>query len=296
MTVQEALAIGRGRLANSPSPALDARLLLEHVLAVEHSYLIAHSDRLLTLYQEEEYRSLVKRAAQREPIPYLTGHAPFYGLDFTVNPDVLIPRPESELIVEEVLSWVGQRSVMEPNQEKPLGVVEVGTGSGCIAVIMALKLPGSTIEATDICSAALAIARQNAQRYGVTERIDFLHGSLLEPTATRPDLIVANLPYIADHEWTALDDSVKLYEPDLALRGGSDGLDSIRQLLNQATSILAPGGAIFLEIGWQQGTSVKHLAQMSFPTAEVKVRPDFAGHDRVVSITNRGIHSPAGSE
>ncbi|MCI0396289.1 MAG: peptide chain release factor N(5)-glutamine methyltransferase [Chloroflexi bacterium] len=276
MTIQEALAFGRQQLTASPSPALDARLLLEHVLQVEHAYLVAHGDDPLTAAQEQDYRTLVDRAARRKPIPYLVGQAPFYGLAFAVSPAVLIPRPETELLLEAALGWARQRAAVY--------IVDVGTGSGCIAISLARQLPAARIEATDISPSALKMARRNAQTHGVAGRILFHHGELLEPVAGRPDLIVANLPYVTDHEWTELDDGVKWYEPDVALRGGPDGLDVIRQLLGQAQSRLAGGGAIFLEIGWQQGPAMDQLAQSHFPSARVTITPDYAGHDRIVGI------------
>ena len=275
MTIQEALAFGRSHLHTSPTPDLDARLLLQHVLQVDHSVLIAHGEAPLTAAQEIQYRQLVERAQRHEPIPYLTGSAPFCGLDFSVSPAVLIPRPETEQLVEAALAWARLR--------QPLTVVDVGTGSGCIAVCLALHLPRAHVEATDISADALAIARGNAGRY-VPGRIHFHHGHLLEPVSLSPDLIVANLPYVTDAEWTMLDDGVKWYEPTVALQGGADGLDLIRQLLHQAKPKLNPGGAIFLEIGWQQGPAAQHLAQTYFPEAQVDVFPDFAGHDRLVVI------------
>lgn len=276
MTISEALAYGRQQLHQSDSPALDARLLLEYVLQASHSYLVAHSEALLPAEQEQHYRQLLARAARREPIPYLTGRAPFYGRDFIVTPAVLIPRPETELLVEAAAAWAGQRPALH--------LVDVGTGSGCIAVTLARLLPEASVDATDISAEALAVARRNAEQHGVAARIHFHQGHLLEPIGERPDLIVANLPYIADTEWTAVDDTVKWYEPAVALRGGPDGLAQIRALLAQATTRLAPAGAIFLEIGWQQGQAAQEMAQAYFPAAQVQVKADYAGHDRLVVV------------
>lgn len=276
MTIGQALVFGRQALANSASPTLDARLLLEHVLQVSHAYLLAHADQPLTRDQEEHYRSLVRNAASGMPIPYLIGHAPFYGLDFAVSPAVLIPRPETELLVEEALAWAKRR--------ERLLIVDVGTGSGCIAITLARNLPEARIQAIDVSASALEIARANVSRHGVHGRVALLQGSLLEPLDGAPDLIVANLPYVADHEWTMVDDSVKWYEPDMALRGGPEGLVAIRALLVQAATRLASAGAIFLEIGWQQGPAVRNLAQSLFPKAQIEVQTDYVGHDRVVAI------------
>jgi release factor glutamine methyltransferase len=276
MTIHDALVYGRHQLHQSDSPALDARLLLEHILQTSHSYLVAHGDELLPAEQERQYQRLLARARRREPVPYLTGSAPFYGREFRVTSAVLIPRPETELLVEAATAWAGRRA--------SLHVVDVGTGSGCIAVTLARLLPQARVEATDISAEAITVARRNAAQHEVVSRIHFYQGNLLEPIQERPDLIVANLPYIADSEWTLVDDTVKWYEPAVALRGGPDGLEQIRALLAQATTRLAPAGAIFLEVGWQQGQATQAIAQAYFPTAQVQVQADYAGHDRLVVV------------
>ncbi|MFW5941770.1 MAG: peptide chain release factor N(5)-glutamine methyltransferase [Chloroflexota bacterium] len=282
MTIQDALAWARHQLQGSPTAAGDARLLLQYVLGVEHSYLAAHPERLLEKDEETALRALVSRAAKQEPIPYIIGEAPFYGLSFKVTPDVLIPRPETELLVEQAIAWAEESEARR--------IVDVGTGSGCIAVTLARRLPRATILAIDVSAAALMVARENARRHrvagrsGEKGRVTFLQGSLLAPVSRWPHLIVANLPYITDEEWTAIDDGVKWYEPAGALRGGPDGLDSIRHLLYQARTRLEPGGAIFLEIGWRQGPAARDLAQSVFPAARVTVIPDYGGHDRIITI------------
>jgi release factor glutamine methyltransferase len=282
MTIQEALAYGRSRLRHtSPTAQLDARLLLQHILGVSHSYLIAHEDERLTAAQAQHYHTLVGRARQKEPIPYLIGQAPFYGLDFLVTPAVLIPRPETEQLVAAALAWAAERLAF--GLDKPLCVVDVGTGSGCIAVALARHLPQARIDAVDISADALAVARQNARRLA-PGRVLFHQGHLLAPIQHRLDLITANLPYVGDEEWTTLDDGVKLYEPVLALKGGPGGLELVRDLLQQAMSSLNTGGAIFLEVGWQQGPAGRQLAQSYFLEAQIEVIPDHAGHDRIVAI------------
>jgi release factor glutamine methyltransferase len=275
-TIGGALAWGRQQLQQSPSPAVDSRLLLEHILQVNHTYLVGHATDPLPATHLAAYQALVARAAQGEPIPYLVGHAPFYGRSFLVNPVVLIPRPETEELVQQVIAWAKER----PGTH----LVDVGTGSGCIAVTLACELPDARVTAVDVSAAALNVARQNAERLGAAGRITFHEGSLLEPLPAPVDAIVANLPYIADDEWTSLDVGVKWYEPAGALRGGPDGLDVIRELLPQAHTRLQPGGAIFLEIGWQQGEAARQLAAGHFPQAEVRLLADFAGHDRFVTI------------
>ncbi len=276
MNISQAWQHGRTQLPHSPTPKLDARLLLQHLLGVDHAALIAHGDDELTADQLTAYEALLRRAEQREPIPYLTGRAPFFDMELAVSPAVLIPRPETEQLVETAVAWANSRHSQH--------AVDVGTGSGCIAISLARRLPACQMTAVDLSADALAIARQNAGRYA-PGRIQFHCGSLLEPIATAVDLIVANLPYVTNGEWTMLDDGVKWYEPALALKGGGDGLDLIRPLLQQAITKLTPGGALFLEIGWQQGTAVIELAQKQFPNARITLIQDYAGQDRIVAIT-----------
>ncbi|RMG92022.1 MAG: peptide chain release factor N(5)-glutamine methyltransferase [Chloroflexi bacterium] len=276
MTIKEAWLYGRSQLAQtSPTPDLDARLLLQHILQVDHPYLIAHDDQRLTEAQVTAYQQVIVRARHREPIPYIIGHAPFYGLAFMVSPAVLIPRPETEQLVETAVRWA--------NQHHPQHIADIGTGSGCIAITLARLLPHATIHAVDISPDALNIARQNATRHA-PDRVLFYQGDLLTPLPHPPDMIIANLPYVSDSEWTQLDDGVKLYEPKIALTAGEKGLDLIQNLLAQATRKLKPGGAIFLEVGWQQGAAVRTLAAQYFPEAYINVLPDYAGHDRIVQI------------
>ncbi len=276
MNIEEAWVYGRSNLAQvSVTPELDARLLLEYVLDASHSTLITHPDRILTTDQEQLYRQLIQRAEQKEPVPYLTKTAAFYGFEFYVSPAVLIPRPETEQLVEYAVRWA--------KLHDPLQIVDVGTGSGCIAVTLASHLPKASVVAVDISAEALAVARDNAERY-VPERIRFYQGNLLDPVSFPVDLIVANLPYIAQDEWTLVDDGVKWYEPTIALKGGFLGLDLISEMLRQSTSRLRPGGAIFLEIGWQQGEAVELAAKQTFPDADVALIADYAGHDRIVRI------------
>ncbi|MBK8904962.1 MAG: peptide chain release factor N(5)-glutamine methyltransferase [Anaerolineaceae bacterium] len=276
MNIEAALLYGRSQLTpHSPTPQLDARLLLEYLLDVPYSYLVVHHDQLLTADQEQQYRLLLHRAQQQEPIPYITGQAPFFDFDLHVTPAVLIPRPETEQLVETAVSWARQHSART--------AADVGTGSGCIAIALARFLPEMQVTAVDISPAALAVAQQNAQRLA-PGRIQFQQSDLLHAVAGSFDMIVANLPYVTTGEWQSLADGVKLHEPALALDGGEDGLDIIRRLLEQAVTRLRPNGAIFLEIGWQQGQGAQAEAQRIFPQASIAVLPDYAGHDRIVKI------------
>jgi len=274
-TIREAWRFGRAALSNSPSPALDARLLLEHVLGRDHAYLIAHDTEYLPDDAETSYRELLARAAALEPIPYLVGRAPFLDLDFVVSHDVLIPRPETEQLVVKAVEWATHKG--------SLRVVDVGTGSGCIAVSLARRLSRAEVIAVDVSARALDVAAGNAARLA-PGRVQFVQADLLEALAPGFDLIAANLPYISSEEWPTLPIGVKSYEPTLALDGGPDGLAVIRALLPQTAERLRPGGLVLLEIGWQQGEAAATAARTVFPAAAVTVLPDFAGHDRIVAI------------
>jgi release factor glutamine methyltransferase len=278
MTIAEALDWATRALGRAPTAAADARLLLQHVLQRPRSYLIAHGAARLEAEERAQFEALVARARQQEPVPYLTGSAPFYGREFAVTPDVLIPRPETELLFEAALQWARSRP--------DACIVDVGTGSGCIAVTLARQQERATVIATDVSPAALDIARRNAARHNVTARIHFREGSLLDPVPETPDLIVSNLPYIGDDEWTELDGGVKWYEPAVALRGGPNGLELVGRLLQQARLRLRRGGALFLEIGWRQGTAAQQLAREYFPQADIGLRTDYAGHDRILVVKN----------
>lgn len=275
MKISDAWANGRFQLHNSPTPELDARLLLQHLLGVNHAYLVGHGEEDLTAVQQKAYQSMLSRAAAGEPVPYITGKAAFFDFELDVSPAVLIPRPETEQLVVRVLDWLKTRPTAR--------LVDVGTGSGCIPISVARRCAACDITAVDISPAALAVATANAARLA-PNRIHFLQSDLLINVNAPVDMIVANLPYVTDGEWTRLDDGVKLHEPELALKGGADGLDLIRRLLKEAQTKLATDGAIFLEIGWQQGTAVFQLAQTHFPNATVALHQDYSGHDRIVTI------------
>ena len=275
MTIDEAWAYGRFQLSQSPTPELDARLLLEAALDVAYSYLLIHGDKPLTAVTETTYRGWIERAKQKEPIPYILGRAPFFDFELAVSPAVLIPRPETEQLVELAVKWAKAHHAQQ--------IVDVGTGSGCIPIALARQYAPAQITAVDISASALAIAQKNAAAL-MPHRIQFREGNLLQPIDFQVDLITANLPYVTNGEWTRLDDGVKLFEPSLALLGGEDGLDLIQQLLQQATSKLNKTGAILLEIGWRQGAAAKQLATTFFPSAQVDVIQDYSGHDRFVQI------------
>jgi release factor glutamine methyltransferase len=278
--VSTALRWATDRLHTSgvDDPRLDAEILLAHVLQVDRSYLLAHPERNLSATEGACYRQLIARRAQHEPVAYLVGHQEFYGLDFFVSPAVLIPRPETELLVEAAVV-LGRAS-----PRRPWIAADVGTGSGAIAVSLAMNVPHARVYATDISTEALTIAGENCRRHGVSERVTLLGGHLLVPLPEPVDCIVANLPYVSYEEWESLPVGIVAYEPRLALDGGVHGLERIGDLLASAEPYLRPGGVILLEIWATQGAAVVGLAEKCFPQAQVDLLRDYAGLDRVVRI------------
>ncbi len=251
-------------------------MLLAHALGCSPTGLLAHPEQELNEPQWDEFKRLVARRAQHEPVAYLTGHRAFFDLDLAVDARVLIPRPETELLVERALD-------LARRWEQPR-IVDVGTGSGAIAVSLAAHLPRATLWAIDASAGALAVARANAHRCGVAERITFLHGDLLSPLPGPIDLIAANLPYVSAAEYAALPPDVRRYEPRAALLSGVDGLDAIRALLDQAPDRLSADGVVLLEIGAGQGMAAAALARSAFPGAAVEVVQDYARLDRIILI------------
>jgi release factor glutamine methyltransferase len=279
----EALAQAATQLRNEgvESPRLDAELLLAHVLGVNRAAILTWPDRPLTPKQLTRYRDLVARRAAREPLAYIVGHREFYDLDFVVDARALIPRPETELLVEHALHTARR---IAPEAGTPLQLADVGAGSGAIAVTLAVHLPEATIYALDDSAEALTLTAENARRHQVADRVHPLQGDLLSPLPQPVDLITANLPYVATAEWEQLPPEIRVHEPRTALDGGPDGLTPIRRLLAMAGPYLRPGGALLLEIGARQGTVVAALARQHLPQARVQVHQDLAGLDRVVLI------------
>jgi len=256
---------------------LDAHVLLGEALGVDRAYLLAHPEAPLTPEQAERFAGWVARCGAGEPVAYLLGRRAFYDLDFAVTPDVLIPRPESELLLEQ--AW--------RLSDRKLTVADVGTGSGALAVTFAAHHPQAQVYATDISPLALAVARRNAERHQAA--VTFFEGDLLAPLIERGiklDLIMANLPYIASGELPAL--AVSRYEPRLALDGGADGLDLIRRLLAQTSQAAKPGALIMLEIGAGQGNAARMLVEQALAPERVEVIRDYAGLDRIVRAELRG--------
>ena len=264
------------RAANSPSPSLEAQVWLGAVCGLSRASLLAHPEIELEPAEATRFLDGVQRLAGGYPLPYLTGRIEFYGLEFLVTPDTLIPRPETEELVELALEIVAPL-------ERPR-IADVGTGSGCIAVALAVQRPAAELEAIDASEAALAIARRNAAAHRVADQIRFRHGHLLEPLSRPVHLIAANLPYVSDAEWDTLPPGVREHEPAAALRGGPDGLRLVDELLQQAPAALLPGGTMLLEIGAAQGTAALDLVRSRLPAAQVELRQDHAGRDRLLLI------------
>ncbi len=275
-TVEQALLWAGEELAGTSEAALAARMLLAHVLDCTPAGLFTHPERALSGPQERAYRTLVARRAQHEPVAYLLGHRAFLDLDLLVDRRALIPRPETEKLVELAAEAAGHW----PSSR----LVDVGTGSGAIAIGLALRLPEARIWATDRSADALALAQLNAQRCGVSARIAFLQGDLAAPLPEPVEVIVANLPYVSEAEFAALPPDIRLYEPREALVAGPDGLEAIRALLDTAGPHLAHDGVLLLEIGAGQGAAVATLARRAFPEAQIDVIADDAHMDRIVHV------------
>jgi release factor glutamine methyltransferase len=293
MHISQALQEFSKRLAGvSETPSLDAQTLLAHILGASRTWVLAHPEASLNPAQEQALHSAGDRLEAGEALPYVLGHWEFYGLDFIVTPDVLIPRPETELLVEHALEWLhahpGRRNA-----------ADVGSGSGCIAVSLAVNCPDLHILATDVSLPALEIAKANAEQHGVADRVRFIKADLSDlpgdeapeglpvthhaSRSTQFDLILANLPYIPTTRLASL--AVAQREPRLALDGGPDGLDLIRGLMPAARRWLAPGGCCLLEIDASRGEAALDLAQSVFPQAKVAVIPDLAGLDRLLQVS-----------
>lgn len=221
---------------------------------------------------------LIQRRIEHEPTAYITGHKEFFGIDFKVSPSTLIPRPDTELLVETAIELA---NIAFPQS---CLIADVGTGCGAIAIALALHFPQAKIYATDISAAALELAKSNCRKHRVSNRVRLLQGDLLEPLPEPVQLIVANLPYISEPQLPKLPLEISMFEPQMALAGGTDGLMQIERLLSQASSKLSSSGAILLEVGYDQGSAVKDLAKKCFPTAKISVVTDLSGLDRVVRI------------
>ncbi len=299
-TVGEALraAVLRLRAGGSRSPRLDAELLLADALDVDRITLFRAPDRRLDGNQAERFERLVRRREAREPVAYIRGRRAFRTIELEVTPAVLIPRPETETLVDVALEVLAAaplraRAPGSPGEAaegicEPLAL-DVGTGSGCIALALAAENPFVRVVAVDVDEAAVEVARRNTERLGLAGRVDVLHGDLLAglPCTQRYDLIVSNPPYIPDAEYATLEPNVREYEPRLALHGGHDGLDVYRRLIPTAAGRLRPGGVLALEVGVGAAAVVGALLGAAGSYEPAAVRADLAGTPRVVFARSR---------
>ena len=276
IAVGTGLAAARSRLAaTSEHPGLDAQTLLAGLSGKTRAWLLAHPEVELDPVAAARLEAALRRLDEGTPVPYILGEWEFYGLLFAVTPDVLIPRPETELLVEAGLEWLHAH----PSSRKG---ADLGTGSGCIAVSLAAAVPDLQLVATDISPEALRVAKRNTGRHGVEERVRLEQADLLSGISGPFDLICSNPPYIPSETLRKLE--VYAHEPALALDGGSDGLDCIRRLLHQSAEKLAGGGLVLVEIEAGQGAQAAALARGNFPGGRISLLKDLAGLDRVLRI------------
>jgi release factor glutamine methyltransferase len=271
----------------SDTPQLDAQVLLAHIFAKPRTWLLAHTNSAPDVKSAARLEKLVQRLERGEPLPYVLGHWEFFGLDFQLTRDVLIPRPETELLVERAIAWLKLPKGFQSSGQNRM-VADIGTGSGCIAVALARNLPDIHVLATDISPAAVKVARRNAKKFEVLSQIDFLTCDILPdyahslPGARQFNLLCANLPYIPTEKLHSL--PIYEREPTLALDAGPDGLDPFRKLFTLMPDWMALGGRILLEIESTRGAAVLSLAYDAFSAASLHLHQDLAGHDRLLEI------------
>jgi release factor glutamine methyltransferase len=277
MTRQQALERAREQLArhNIENASLEAEVLLCHAMKIDRAQLLSEPEAELKKRHEDTFKTFIKRRLKGEPHAYITAHREFYGLDFYVDKNVLIPRPETETLVEQVIK-------VAKFQLHPL-IIDVGTGSGAIAISIAKHLPAAEVIGIDISKAALKIAERNVEKHAIGDQVKLLRGDLLENAPAVVDIIAANLPYVLTEEVPQV--NTNGFEPVLALDGGPDGLEIIKRLCHQAKDRLKTGGCLLLEIGLGQSKTTVAILQNLFPSAKIEIVSDLAGIERVVIAT-----------
>jgi len=263
------------------SPRLSAELLLSDVLGLKRIELYTQYNNPVEKPELEKLRELVKRAGQHEPIAYLVGKTEFYSMEINVTPDCMIPRPETELLVQRAIEFLRTRN-------GPQYVCDLCTGSGCIAAVIAKNNINTKIIATDICDAALTVAASNVEKHQLRDKITLLSGDLFDPIIPQLDvgkfdLIVCNPPYVSSGEYEKLDTNVRDYEPRLALFAGDDGMDIYCRIIEKVDSFLKPDAALILEIGYSQGPAIKELLEQAGIFSELNIEKDFHDNDRIVT-------------
>lgn len=285
MTIHDLVQGARNRFLNAGISAslatLDAEVLARQVLGWDRARFVADRNERASSAFLLRYEPLVARRERREPVSYIIGTREFWGLPFEVGPDVLIPRPETEFIVEETLAAIGPNAAPR--------IVDVGTGSGCIAIALACEIPGATVVATDLSSHALDVARRNASRHSVSDRVTFVETSFLDGIDGNVDVIVSNPPYVPSVSEPGLTPEVREYEPPVALYGGTDGLDALRSVLEGAAEKLARGGLLVMEFGCGQDDCVRGLVASVNGLEIVKIRHDLQDIPRTV-VCRRTTH------
>jgi release factor glutamine methyltransferase len=272
------------------SPRLSAELLLSDILGLKRIELYTQHDKPVAQKELDKLHNLVKRAGQHEPIAYLIGKTEFYSMELDVSPDCLIPRPETELLVQRAIEFLRDQrhksGVLSP--ESGVYICDLCTGCGCIAVAIARNFPNARIIATDISSSALEIAANNIKKHNLQDRITLLSGDLFEPVIPQLDtgkfdLIVSNPPYVSAVEYEKLDKNVKEYEPRLALFAGVDGLDIYRRIIEKVDDFLKNDSALIMEIGYSQGPAIREMLDKSGIFSDIKIEKDFSNNDRIVT-------------
>ena len=267
------------------APRLSAELLLSHVLGCKRIELYTNFDRVVEQAKLDELRGLVKRCAEHEPVAYLVGRCEFYSLEIRLNKACLIPRPETELLVERAIDLLRARP-------QPAAVLDLCTGSGCIAAAIAKNVPECRVTATDVSDEALTAANENVQLHDLGERVRLLCGDLFDPLIggldeTSFDLVVSNPPYVTSAEMETLDRNVKDYEPVSALHGGVDGLDVYRRILERIEPFLKEDGVLMLEIGYRQGPAIRELLEATCLFAKITIEKDRSDNDRIATAWRR---------
>jgi release factor glutamine methyltransferase len=281
ITIAEAILQGSHKLrkAGVPEARREAGSLLAFVLDKDRTFILAHADDTISENEGRRFQAMLDSRAQGKPAQYIMGRQEFYGLEFEVTPEVLIPRPETELLVESALKLV--------SKDGPVSICDVGTGSGCIAVTLLRQLPLARAVALEVSPAALEVARHNAARHVVTDRIEFVLSDCFAALAPQHfDLIVSNPPYVAERAVATLQREVRDYEPRVALTAGADGLDVIRRLVSGATNFLKPGACLVFEIGFDQHAAVAELID-SETWELLDIHPDLQGIPRTVALKKR---------
>ncbi len=259
------------------TPRLDAEVLLCHAIGEDKNYLYRNREKLLNDHEMDLFQTLVERRRGREPVAYIVEKKEFWSLDFEVKRGVLIPRPDTETVVEETLK------ICDELNDREVKILDVGTGSGAIAIALASQLDDSRIVAVDSSMEALRIAGRNAAKYGLRKRIFFLCGNLLEPLSGKFDIVVSNPPYVSEAEFEELPEEIRKFEPKGALVSGRDGTECHRNLIGAAKYLLKSGGWLVMEIGWGQAAAVEHILRNDGSYGAVHFGSDLSGSKRVVS-------------